>query len=184
MMKFHDTLSDSEKKLDNRKKIKIYLCGVTVYDESHIGHARTIIVFDVLRKYLESKGIEIEFIQNFTDVDDKIINRAQKENTSAENISIQYIENYFRDFDALNVKRATNYPKATEHISEIIEFIEKLILKEIAYVTKNGVYFEVSKFSEYGKLSKKKIDELQFGARIDVDASKKKPTGLCSMEII
>ena len=175
MMKFHDTLSDSEKNLGDRKKIKIYLCGVTVYDESHIGHARTIIVFDVLRKYLESKGIEIEFIQNFTDVDDKIINRAQKESTSAENISTKYIENYFRDFDGLNVKRATNYPKATEHIPEIIEFIEKLILKEIAYVTENGVYFAVSKFSEYGKLSKKKIDELQSGARIDVDASKKSP---------
>lgn len=175
MMKFHDTLSDSEKKLEYTKKIKIYLCGITVYDESHIGHARTIIVFDVLRKYLESKGLEVEFIQNFTDVDDKIINRAQKENTSAENISTKYIENYFRDFDGLNVKRATNYPKATEHIADIIEFIEKLILKEIAYITKNGVYFTVSKFSEYGKLSKKKIDELQSGARIDVDELKKNP---------
>ena len=175
MMKFHDTLSDSEKNLEYGKKIKIYLCGVTVYDESHIGHARTIIVFDVLRKYLESKGVEIEFIQNFTDVDDKIINRAQRENTSAENISIKYIENYFRDFDGLNVKRATNYPKATEHIADIIGFIENLIRKEIAYVTKNGVYFAVSRFSEYGKLSKKKIDELQSGARIDVDESKKNP---------
>ena len=175
MMKFHDTLSDSEKKLEETKKIKIYLCGVTVYDESHIGHARTIIVFDVLRKYLESRGVEIEFIQNFTDVDDKIINRAQRENTSAEDISTKYIENYFRDFDGLNVKRATNYPKATEHITDIIEFIENLIRKEIAYVTKNGVYFAVSKFSEYGKLSKKKIDELQSGARIDVDESKQNP---------
>ncbi|MGH1522216.1 MAG: class I tRNA ligase family protein, partial [Nitrosopumilus sp.] len=146
-MKFHDTLSDSKKNLEETKKIKIYLCGVTVYDESHIGHARTIIVFDVLRKYLESTGVEIEFIQNFTDVDDKIINRAQKENTSAKDISTKYIENYFRDFDGLNVKRATNYPKATEHIVDIIEFIENLIRKEIAYVTKNGVYFAVSRFS-------------------------------------
>lgn len=175
MMKFHDTLSDSKKKLEETKKIKIYLCGVTVYDESHIGHARTIIVFDVLRKYLESTGVEIEFIQNFTDVDDKIINRAQKENTSAKDISTKYIENYFRDFDGLNVKRATNYPKATEHIADIIEFIENLIRKEIAYVTKNGVYFAVSRFSEYGKLSKKKIDELQSGVRIDIDESKENP---------
>ena len=97
-MKIQDTLLNSEQELDISKKVKIYLCGVTVYDESHIGHARTIIVFDVLRKYLEQKNVEIEFIQNFTDVDDKIINRASKENTSAEEISTRYIENYFNDF--------------------------------------------------------------------------------------
>ncbi|NNM36016.1 MAG: cysteine--tRNA ligase [Nitrosopumilus sp.] len=174
-MKILDTLSKLEQGVDTSKKVKIYLCGVTVYDESHIGHARTIIVFDVLRKYLESKGTEIEFIQNFTDVDDKIINRASLENKSAEQISNKYIENYFTDFDGLNVKRATNYPKATEHISDIIQFIEKLIEKEMAYSTKNGVYFSVSKFSDYGKLSKKKIDELQSGARIEIDEEKKDP---------
>jgi len=174
-MKLQDTLSNSEQELDVSKKVRIYLCGITVNDESHIGHARTIIVFDVLRKYLEEKGIEIEFIQNFTDVDDKIINRAQTENTTAETISTRYIENYFRDFDGLNVKRATDYPKATEHIGDIIKFIEKLIEKQIAYTTKNGVYFSVSKFPEYGKLSKKKIDELQSGARIEIDEAKKDP---------
>ena len=174
-MNLQDTLSNQVQKLENSKKIKIYLCGVTVYDESHIGHARTIIVFDVLRKYLESKGIEVEFVQNFTDVDDKIINRAQNENLSAEEISNRYIQNYFRDFDRLNIKRATNYPKATEHIEDIIEFVEKLIEKEIAYVSKNGVYFSVSKFPEYGKLSKKKIDELESGSRIQVDETKKDP---------
>ena len=174
-MNLQDTLSQSEKKLDISNKIKIYLCGVTVYDESHIGHARTIIVFDVLRKYLESKKIEVEFIQNFTDVDDKIINRATKENVSAEEISSRYIKNYFRDFDGLNIKRATNYPKATEHIDEIIKFVERLIEKGIAYVSENGVYFSVSKFPEYGKLSKKKIDELQSGSRIKIDETKKDP---------
>jgi cysteinyl-tRNA synthetase (EC 6.1.1.16) len=174
-MKIQDTLSSSKQKLDTTKKIKIYLCGVTVYDESHIGHARTIIVFDVLRKYLESKGIEIELVQNFTDVDDKIINRANSENTTAEKISTRYIKNYFKDFDELNVKRATNYPKATEHIKEIIEFIKKLIEKQVAYPSKNGVYFSVSKFPEYGKLSKKKIDELQSGSRIEIDESKSDP---------
>ncbi|MDO8641835.1 MAG: class I tRNA ligase family protein, partial [Nitrosarchaeum sp.] len=163
-MKLQDTLSNSEQVLDISKKVKIYLCGVTVYDESHIGHARTIIVFDVLRKYLESKGIEVNFVQNFTDVDDKIINRAKLENTTAEQISSKYIQNYFIDFDGLNVKRATNYPKATEHIDDIENFIKKLVEKDIAYVTKNGVYFSVSKFPQYGKLSKKKIDELQSGA--------------------
>ena len=174
-MKIQDTLSNLEQELDISKKVKIYLCGVTVYDESHIGHARTIIVFDVLRKYLEKKGIEIEFIQNFTDVDDKIINRAQKENITAEIISTRYIENYFKDFDRLNIKRATNYPKATEHIEDIIKFVEKLIEKQIAYITKNGVYFSISKFPEYGKLSKKKIDELQSGSRIEVDEAKNDP---------
>ena len=174
-MNLQDTLSNQVQKLENSEKIKIYLCGVTVYDESHIGHARTIIVFDVLRKYLENKGIDVEFVQNFTDVDDKIINRAQNENLSAEDISNRYIENYFRDFDRLNIKRATNYPKATEHIEDIIEFVQKLIEKEIAYVSKNGVYFSVSKFPEYGKLSKKKIDELESGSRIQIDDTKKDP---------
>ncbi|WP_299290678.1 cysteine--tRNA ligase [Nitrosopumilus sp.] len=174
-MIIQDTLSNTEQELDISKKLRIYLCGVTVYDESHIGHARTIIVFDVLRKYIEQKNVEVEFIQNFTDVDDKIINRASKENTSAEEISTRYIENYFKDFDGLNVKRATNYPKATEHIDDIIEFIEKLIQKGVAYESKNGVYFSVSKFPEYGKLSKKKIDELQTGARIEIDDAKKDP---------
>ena len=174
-MKLQDTLSNSEQMLDISKKVRIYLCGVTVYDESHIGHARTIIVFDVLRKYLENKGIMVDFIQNFTDVDDKIINRAKSENTTAEQISSRYIQNYFTDFDGLNVKRATNYPKATEHIEDIENFIKKLIEKDIAYVSKNGVYFSVSKFPQYGKLSKKKIDELQSGARIEVDEAKKDP---------
>ena len=174
-MKLQDTLRNSEQHLEDTEKIRIYLCGVTVYDESHIGHARTIIVFDVLRKYLESKGRKIEFIQNFTDVDDKIINKANEENTTAEKISTRYIENYFRDFDGLNVKRATNYPKATEHIEDIVKFIEKLIGKGIAYVSKNGVYFAVTKFPEYGKLSKKKIDELQSGSRIQVDEAKNDP---------
>ena len=174
-MKIQDNLSNLEQKLDTTKKIKIYLCGVTVYDESHIGHARTIIIFDVLRKYLESKEIEVKLVQNFTDVDDKIINRANSEDTTAEKISTRYIENYYRDFDKLNVKRATNYPKATEHIEDIIKFIEKLINNQIAYPSKNGVYFAVSKFPEYGKLSKKKIDELESGARIEIDESKKDP---------
>ena len=175
-MNLQDTLTNIEQELDISKKIKIYLCGVTVYDESHIGHARTIIVFDVLRKYLESKKTEVVFIQNFTDVDDKIINRSTSENVSTEEISTKYIKNYFRDFDKLNVKHATNYPKATEHMEDIIEFIKKLIEKEIAYVSKNGVYFAVLKFSGYGKLSKKKIDELQSGSRIQIDETKNDPS--------
>ena len=174
-MKIQDTLSKLHKELDVSKDIRIYLCGVTVYDESHIGHARTIIVFDVLRRHLEDKDAKIEFVQNFTDVDDKIIQRARQENTAASNISTRYINNYFRDFDGLNVKRATMYPKATQHIDDIINVIQKLVDKDIAYTTDNGVYFAVSKFPEYGKLSKKKIQELQSGARIEIDDQKRDP---------
>ena len=174
-MKILDTLSTTEKNLDISNSVKIYLCGVTVYDESHIGHARTIIVFDTFRRYLESKGIKVNLVQNFTDVDDKIINRANKENTSAEKISTRYITNYFNDFDKLNVKRADLYPKATEHITDMINLIQGLVDKGFAYISKNGVYFSVLKFKEYGKLSKKKIEELIAGARVEIDETKRDP---------
>jgi len=174
-MKLQDTLSGQEKELESTGNVSIYLCGVTVYDESHIGHARTIIVFDVLRRYLESLGQKIEFIQNFTDVDDKIILRAKRENIRASAISSRYIEHYHNDFDALNVMRATKYPKATEHIEDMQKLIQDLVNKKIAYVSKNGVYFSVQKFSDYGKLSKKKVDELISGARVEVDKDKNDP---------
>ena len=173
-MKILDTLSGAEKELESGK-VRIYLCGVTVYDESHIGHARTLIVFDVLRRYLESKGMKIEFIQNFTDVDDKIIIRAKRENVRASAISSRYIQEYYDEFDALNVKRATKYPKATEHIQDMLDLVQDLVDKKIAYVSKNGVYFSVSKFPEYGKLSKKKVEDLQSGARVEVDEAKNDP---------
>ena len=171
-MKLQDTLSGQEKELESTGNVRIYLCGVTVYDESHIGHARTIIVFDVLRRYLESLGQKIEFIQNFTDVDDKIILRAKRENIRASAISSRYIQHYHNDFDRLNVLRATKFPKATEHIQDMQEFIENLLKKELAYTTKNGVYFRVSKFLDYGKLSKKNIGDLVVGARVEEDEEK------------
>lgn len=174
-MKIFDTLSAKEKELDITEAVRIYLCGVTVYDESHIGHARTIIVFDTLIRFLESQGIKVKFIQNFTDVDDKIINRAKEENTLPLELSSKFITRYFEDFDRLNIRRADNYPKATEHIQEMIELIKNLIDKKYAYVSKNGVYFSVSKFKEYGKLSKKKIDDLISGARIEIDETKNDP---------
>lgn len=174
-MKIFDTLSAAEKELDASNTVRTYVCGVTVYDESHIGHARTIIVFDTLRRFLESEGLKVKFIQNFTDVDDKIINRAKAENVSADTISTKYIASYFDEFDKLNVKRADSYPKATEHISDMISLIKGLIDKDFAYLSKNGVYFSVSKFKEYGKLSKKKIDELIAGARVEVDETKRDP---------
>ena len=174
-MKIQDTLSDSEKELDITKKVRIYLCGVTVYDVSHIGHARTIIVFDTLRRFLEASGANVEFIQNFTDVDDKIIKKANESDETAEIISNKNIQSYFEDFNRLNVKTATEYPKATKHIEDMINLIRNLVDKDIAYVSKNGVYFRVSKFPEYGKLSKKKIDDLESGARVEIDESKDSP---------
>lgn len=173
-MKIFDTLRAREESID-ANNVRIYLCGVTVYDESHIGHARTIIVFDTLRRYLESKGKSVNFVQNFTDVDDKIINRANAENVHPLEISKRYIEHYFEDFDRLNIKRATVHPKATEHIPEMIELIKNLIDAGFAYVSKNGVYYSVSKFAQYGKLSKKKTEDLISGARIEVDETKNDP---------
>ncbi|MBT3761513.1 MAG: cysteine--tRNA ligase [Candidatus Nitrosopelagicus sp.] len=174
-MRIHDTLTNSKKELEFSDKVRIYLCGVTVYDQSHIGHARTIIVFDTLRRFLEANGTQVELIQNFTDVDDKIINRAKEQGESASGLSSKYIQTYFEDSDRLNIRRATNYPKATEHIDDMINLIQKLVDNESAYVSKNGVYFRVSKFSEYGKLSKKKTEDLESGARIEVDESKESP---------
>ena len=174
-IKIHDTLTNSKKKLEFSDKVRIYLCGVTVYDQSHIGHARTIIVFDTLRRFLEANGTQVELIQNFTDVDDKIINRAKEQGESASGLSSKYIQTYFEDSDRLNIRRATNYPKATEHIDDMINLIQKLVDNESAYVSKNGVYFRVSRFSEYGKLSKKKTEDLESGARIEVDESKESP---------
>ena len=161
--------------LEFSDKVRIYLCGVTVYDDAHIGHARTIIVFDVLRRFLESQKIPVEFVQNFTDVDDKIIERALQEKTTAVELAAKYTKNYFVDFDGLNVKRATMYPKATEHIEDMQNLISNLVDKKYAYITKNGVYFSVSKFTEYGKLSKKKTDDLISGARVAVDEEKNNP---------
>ena len=174
-MQIFDTLRNTKTELEFSDKVRIYLCGVTVYDDAHIGHARTIIVFDVLRRFLESQKIPVEFVQNFTDVDDKIIERAQQEKTTAVELTYKYTKNYFDDFDGLNVKRATKYPKATEHIEDMQNLISNLVDKKYAYVTKNGVYFSVSKFSEYGKLSKKKTDDLVSGARVEIDEEKNNP---------
>ena len=174
-IKIFDTLTAKEKNLEFQDKVRIYLCGVTVYDDSHIGHARTIVIFDTLRRFLECKDIKVELIQNFTDVDDKIIKKANESGETAQNITSKYIERYFEEFDQLNIKRADEHPKATDHIQDMINLISDLVKKDLAYVVKNGVYFKVLKFSNYGKLSKKKIDDLESGARVEIDKSKNDP---------
>ena len=175
-MKLSNTLTNKLEEINTTDDVlKIYLCGVTVYDDSHIGHARTIIVFDVLRRFLEVQNTKVVFIQNFTDIDDKIITKACSEHTDAERISQVYTDSYFRDFDALNVMKATLYPKVTEHIPDIIDFINKLIEKNKAYVGLNGIYFRVKSYNGYGKLSKKDKESIISGARIEIDESKDDP---------
>ena len=174
-MQLFDTLKNTKTELEFSGKVRIYLCGVTVYDDAHIGHARTIIVFDVLRRFLESQGHAVEFIQNFTDVDDKILDRARQEKTTAVELTDKYTKNYFLDFDRLNVKRATEYPKASDHIQDMQNLISDLISKEYAYVTKKGIYFSVSKFPKYGKLSGKGDEESTEEHRITIDEEKKNP---------
>ena len=174
-IKIFDTLTAKEKNLEFQDKVRIYLCGVTVYDDSHIGHARTIIIFDTLRRFFEYNNMKVDLIQNFTDVDDKIIKKANEIGDTAQDISVKYIERYFEEFDQLNIKRANEHPKATDHIQDMIDLISDLVKKELAYVAKNGVYFKVLKFSNYGKLSKKNIEDLESGARVEVDESKNDP---------
>ena len=171
--KLSDTLEDIGTTEDN--KIRIYVCGITAYDDCHIGHARTIVVFDILRRYLIHKGKELVYVQNFTDVDDKIINRAKLDGKSPDEISSKYVESYFEDFSKLNVLKADFYPKATDHIIEIIRAIKILKEKKYTYTTLNGIYFKVRAFPNYGKLSKKQINELEEGTRIEIDKLKEDP---------
>ena len=157
------------------KKVGMYVCGVTVYDRCHIGHARSLVVFDTLYRYLRYKGFEVTYVRNFTDVDDKIIKRANERGISTKELSEENIAYFYEDTDPLGILRPTHEPRATEHISEIIRLVKTLEEKGFAYEVDGDVYFSVSKFPEYGKLSKKNIDELQSGARIAVDERKKDP---------
>lgn len=176
-MKLFNSLTDDyyEIKGNIGNTIRIYLCGITVYDDCHIGHARTIVVFDILRRYLSHKGLRVIFVQNFTDVDDKIISKARKEGAKADEISQKYIDRYFSDFSRLNVIKADFYPKATDHIPDMLAIIGELLRKDIAYQTQNGIYFRIKKFTPYGKLSKKTLGELESGSRIEIDSLKSDP---------
>jgi len=156
-------------------KVKMYVCGPTVYNYFHIGNARPFVVFDTMRKFLEYRGYKVKFVQNFTDVDDKIINRAKEEGIAAGEVSEKYIEEYYKDAAALNVKKATVHPKVTETMNDIIKFVEELIEKGYAYEVDGDVYYRTRKFEGYGKLSGKNIDDLIAGARIAVGEKKDDP---------
>lgn len=160
---------------NNPDEVKIYACGPTVYNYIHIGNARPLCVFDVLRRYLEYKGYNVKFVQNFTDVDDKIIKRANEEGITFEEVSKKYIEEFWTDANGLNFKKASVHPKATENIDEIINIIKTLEEKEYAYAVDGDVYFRTLKFKEYGKLSHQPIEDLQSGARIAIGEKKENP---------
>lgn len=156
-------------------KVKIYVCGVTPYNHPHIGNARPFVTWDVIKRYLAYKGFEVYHIQNFTDVDDKIINTANAEGVTWDVISKRYIASYFEVMDRLHIKRANLYPKVSEHMQEIIEVVQKLVDKGFAYEVNGDVYYSVERFEDYGKLSGRSLDDMKAGARVDVDERKNHP---------
>jgi len=174
-MKIYNTLSQKKEEFVplEEGKVRIYVCGPTVYNYIHIGNARPAIVFDTLRRYLEFKGYTVNYVSNFTDVDDKIIKKAKEEGVSTTEISERYIKEFHTDMEALNVREATCHPKATEEIGGMIEMIQELINKGYAYEINGTVYYKTRSFPDYGKLSKKKIDDLEAGIRIAVSEDKK-----------
>lgn len=178
MLKIYNTLSRSKEEFVpiHKGKVSMYVCGVTVYDLCHIGHARTFVNFDVVVRYLRYCGYEVKYVRNITDIDDKIIKRSLERGIDAKDLAEQFIVEMHKDFDALNILRPDIEPKATENIPEIIELVQKLIDNGNAYVSGNGdVVFKIASFADYGKLSGQKLDELQAGARIEVEHTKENP---------
>lgn len=159
----------------NPPNVSMYVCGITPYDETHLGHGRAYVIFDIINRYLRFSGYNVKYIQNVTDIDDKIIKRANELGISINELTQKYIDSYFDVMSKLNVKKADIYPRATEHITQMLSVIEGLVKKGYAYVVDGDVYFEVSKFKEYGKLSKRKLDDMKEGARVAVDERKRSP---------
>ncbi|MDK0751207.1 cysteine--tRNA ligase [Clostridium perfringens] len=176
-MKVYNTLNKKKEEFIplTPGEVKMYVCGPTVYNFFHIGNGRTFIVFDTIRRYFEYRGFKVDFVQNFTDIDDKMIKKANEEGTTVKKIGDTYIKEYYQDADALNIERATVNPRATEFIGEIIKFVKGLVDKGYAYEVDGDVYFSTKKFQGYGKLSGQNIEDLQSGARISVDERKKDP---------
>lgn len=176
-LKIYNTLTRKKEEFVpiQKDKVNMYVCGLTPYSDCHMGHTRCYVTFDIIRRYLEYKGYEVTSIQNFTDIDDKIIQRAKEKNIPANELAEKYINEYFKNMDKLGIKRATHYPKVTEHIQEIIDFIAVLVKKGYAYHVDGEVFFEVSKFKGYGKLSGRSLDEMIHGTRFEIDARKKAP---------
>ena len=176
-MRFYNTMSNKIEEFETieKGKVKMYVCGPTVYNYIHLGNARPIIVFDTLARYFKYRGYDVTYIQNFTDVDDKIIKRANEEGISVKEVTEKYIKGFFEDIEPLNISDDIVRPKVTENMPEIIEIIKKLIDEGFAYEKDGNVFFEVKKFEEYGSLSNQKIDELEIGARVDIMEEKNNP---------
>jgi cysteinyl-tRNA synthetase len=177
MLTIYNTLTGKKEPFHSltSKTVRMYVCGVTVYDYCHLGHARSALVFDVIRRHLEFSGYRVEFAKNFTDVDDKIIKRANEQGVSCDTITAKYIQAYYEDMKKLGVRQASVEPKATEHMADIVHLTEALIAKGLAYQVDGDVYFEVAKYSGYGRLSKRRLDDMQAGARVEVDERKRHP---------
>jgi cysteinyl-tRNA synthetase len=177
MLKIYNTLTKQKEEFVPLTPpiVKMYMCGPTVYDYFHIGNARSFIMSDIIRRYLEYKGYKVTFVMNITDIDDKIIKKSIEENKTAKDVSEFYIKEFFRDIENLKIKKADTYPKATEFMKEMIEMIKKLEQKGIAYNVNGNVFYDVSKFTEYGKLSGKNISELEAGSRVEINEEKKHP---------
>ena len=177
MLKVYNTLTKKKEEFKPQEpgKASMYVCGVTPYNYPHIGNARPFVTWDVIKRYLRKSGYEVKHIQNFTDMDDKIIKAANTEGVEWNVITDRYIKGYFESIDALNVQRADIYPKVTEHIPDIIAMVEKIIETGYGYVVDGDVYFSVESFPEYGKLSGRKLEDMQAGARVEVDTRKKNP---------
>jgi cysteinyl-tRNA synthetase len=176
-IKIYNTMRNNKEPFVPLKEglVGMYACGVTVYDFSHIGHARALVVFDVIYRYLKYRGYTVTFVRNYTDVDDKIIKRAQEEGVTYKDISERYIAEFDRDMEALGLEKPTHAPRATDHIPEMISMVQALIEKGFAYEVDGDVYFDVNRFDGYGKLSGKNIDDLSAGARVEVDERKHNP---------
>lgn len=180
-MKIFNTLSRTKQELTpiKEKEFAIYACGPTVYNFIHIGNARPLCVFDVLRRYLEWRGNKVNFVQNFTDIDDKLIKKANEEGITVPEVAERYIKEFWVDAKGLNVREATVHPRATENIDAILDIIARLIEKGYAYESAGDVYFRAKKFDEYGKLSHQPLEDLEAGARIDVSEQKENPMDFC-----
>ena len=177
MLRIYNTLTRKKEEFHPIEpgKVKIYVCGPTVYDACHIGHARSVIVFDVIVRYFRTQGYDVTYIRNFTDIDDKIINRASEVGTSTKELSERYIQEFYVDMDALKVQRATDEPRATEYIPKIIEVIERLFKQGLAYDVDGDVFYAVERFKDYGKLSGRKLEDMLAGARVEIDDRKHNP---------
>ena len=176
-MRLYNSATRKKEELEplHEGEIRMYACGPTVYNYFHIGNARPFIIFDVLRRYLEYRGYKVTFVQNFTDIDDKMIRRANEEGITVKELGDHYIEEYFKDATALGIRPATVHPRATEHIGDIIKLIKRLEKNGLTYTVNGDVYFDTKAFPGYGKLSGQNLDDLEAGARIDVDSDKKHP---------